>query len=109
MRKTLCTLLYRLRLRRWAYKVSPSIYGYLYGQEVQAALVAGLAAVGGLAKALVEETTPKAAKRDGYRAKMQFADELHSPADRCVCCGEIIPEGRTVCPSCENGVTATEG
>ena len=22
-------------------------------------------------------------------------------AERCVCCGEIIPEGRQVCPSCE--------
>lgn len=22
-------------------------------------------------------------------------------ADRCVCCGEIIPEGRQVCPNCE--------
>lgn len=22
-------------------------------------------------------------------------------ADRCVCCGEIIPEGRRVCPQCE--------
>lgn len=21
--------------------------------------------------------------------------------DRCVCCGEIIPEGRMVCPNCE--------
>lgn len=21
--------------------------------------------------------------------------------NRCVCCGEIIPEGRQVCPSCE--------
>lgn len=21
--------------------------------------------------------------------------------DRCVCCGEIVPEGRQVCPSCE--------
>lgn len=21
--------------------------------------------------------------------------------DRCICCGEIIPEGRQVCPSCE--------
>lgn len=21
--------------------------------------------------------------------------------DRCVCCGEIIPEGRMVCPKCE--------
>ena len=23
--------------------------------------------------------------------------------DRCVCCGEIVPEGRIVCPQCENG------
>ena len=22
-------------------------------------------------------------------------------AERCVCCGEIIPEGRLVCPSCK--------
>ena len=21
--------------------------------------------------------------------------------DRCVCCGEIIPEGRQICPHCE--------
>ena len=21
-------------------------------------------------------------------------------ADRCVCCGEIVPEGRQMCPSC---------
>lgn len=21
--------------------------------------------------------------------------------DRCVCCGEIVPEGRMVCPQCE--------
>ncbi len=23
--------------------------------------------------------------------------------NRCVCCGEIIPEGRQVCPTCEMG------
>ena len=23
-------------------------------------------------------------------------------ADRCVCCGEIVPEGRMVCPQCED-------
>ena len=23
--------------------------------------------------------------------------------ERCICCGEIIPEGRQVCPSCESG------
>ncbi len=24
-------------------------------------------------------------------------------ADRCVCCGDVIPEGRQVCPGCEKG------
>lgn len=24
-------------------------------------------------------------------------------ADRCVCCGAVVPEGRMVCPSCERG------
>ena len=23
--------------------------------------------------------------------------------ERCVCCGGVIPEGRRVCPQCENG------
>lgn len=23
-------------------------------------------------------------------------------AEKCVCCGAVIPEGRQVCPSCEN-------
>ena len=23
-------------------------------------------------------------------------------ANRCICCGEIIPEGRLVCPQCES-------
>lgn len=22
--------------------------------------------------------------------------------DRCICCGDIIPEGRQVCPACED-------
>lgn len=22
--------------------------------------------------------------------------------NRCICCGEVIPEGRQVCPTCEN-------
>lgn len=25
--------------------------------------------------------------------------------DRCVCCGEIVPEGRMVCPNCERLMT----
>ena len=28
--------------------------------------------------------------------------ETFTSEDRCVCCGEIIPEGRMVCPMCEN-------
>lgn len=27
-------------------------------------------------------------------------------ADRCVCCGGVIPEGRQVCPACEGGTNA---
>lgn len=27
--------------------------------------------------------------------------------DRCICCGEIIPEGRQVCPMCEGGRNET--
>lgn len=27
-------------------------------------------------------------------------DEPNTNADRCVCCGEIIPEGCWVCPNC---------
>lgn len=26
-------------------------------------------------------------------------------ADRCICCGEIIPEGRQVCLSCEEEIS----
>lgn len=25
--------------------------------------------------------------------------------DRCICCGEIVPEGRMVCPNCERLMT----
>lgn len=28
---------------------------------------------------------------------------LMPDADRCICCGEIIPEGRMICPQCEGG------
>lgn len=28
--------------------------------------------------------------------------------DRCVCCGEIIPEGRQICWKCENATTKYE-
>ena len=26
--------------------------------------------------------------------------------DMCVCCGEVIPEGRMVCPQCEKIITS---
>lgn len=35
-------------------------------------------------------------------AKMD-ADHIPDNADRCVCCGDVIPEGRQVCPVCEGG------
>lgn len=28
--------------------------------------------------------------------------------DRCVMCGEVIPEGRMVCPSCEKNILKQE-
>lgn len=28
--------------------------------------------------------------------------------DRCICCGEIIPEGKMICAKCENAVTNYE-
>lgn len=33
------------------------------------------------------------------------ADEVPDDVggDRCVCCGEVVPEGRMVCPACEAG------
>lgn len=29
--------------------------------------------------------------------------------NRCVCCGEIIPEGRMVCPNCEEEAKERSG
>lgn len=29
---------------------------------------------------------------------------LKAVENRCICCGEIIPEGRMVCPICERSV-----
>ena len=30
-------------------------------------------------------------------------------ADRCICCGEIIPEGRQVCPRCQASTCKNHG
>ncbi len=36
--------------------------------------------------------------------KIRDEIQLYRPnVNRCVCCGEIIPEGRQVCPNCEGG------
>lgn len=50
----------------------------------------------------------KSMKRAGDSAKkaaesMGEVIDAFENADRCVCCGEIVPEGRQVCPSCETG------
>lgn len=42
--------------------------------------------------------------RDAISLSHKIRDEiqLYRPnVNRCVCCGEIIPEGRQVCPICE--------
>lgn len=33
--------------------------------------------------------------------KMKKRSKVHNYDNRCVCCGEIIPEGLMVCPVCE--------
>ena len=33
-----------------------------------------------------------------------LAAGMDGDVNRCVCCGEIIPEGRQVCPDCENEI-----
>lgn len=65
------------------------------------------------AKTHVEQIICLAEEIEHYRAQIiemrDYIARRPSPADRCVCCGEIIPEGRMVCPNCGDGVTAVEG
>ena len=48
---------------------------------------------------------------DAYTAECErlktelFGRVLVASDNRCVCCGEIIPEGRQVCPNCEKTLT----
>lgn len=63
------------------------------------------------AKTHVEQIICLAEEIEHYRAQIiEMRDDIahHSPADRCVCCGEIIPEGCMVCPNCENGAQSRE-
>lgn len=36
--------------------------------------------------------------------KVNLSSKYGQMGDRCVCCGEIIPEGRQVCPICEKSL-----
>lgn len=50
----------------------------------------------------------KPMKRAGDSAKkaaesLKNVIDAFENADRCVCCGEIVPEGRQVCPGCAKG------
>jgi uncharacterized OB-fold protein len=38
---------------------------------------------------------------DGHIDADVGTNKAESYDNRCVCCGEIIPEGRQVCPNCE--------
>lgn len=49
----------------------------------------------------VMETVAESAKITAESLK-SVADAMEN-ADRCICCGEIVPEGRQVCPGCETG------
>lgn len=42
---------------------------------------------------------------NGELAQMEQAGKN---AEHCVCCGDVIPEGRQVCPICENGRSKTK-
>ena len=48
--------------------------------------------------------------RDAIYLSQKIRDDiqLYRPdVNRCVCCGEMIPEGRQVCPNCERNLTDT--
>ena len=58
----------------------------------------------------IEKCTIRKVLREGeiiFDTSEQFAElkkkytEDPSPINMCICCGEIIPEGRQVCPACE--------
>ena len=43
------------------------------------------------------------AKLDGAIAGQETLQKALAKAEKCVSCGEIVPEGRQVCPNCEEG------
>lgn len=42
------------------------------------------------------------------KTQKQYGEMVHiienTNVDRCVCCGEVVPEGKMVCPLCESQV-----
>ena len=46
-------------------------------------------------------STDKEQRLKGYCKKTQQPISSPAPNNMCICCGEIIPEGRQVCPACE--------
>ena len=42
------------------------------------------------------------AKLDGAIAGQETLQKAFAAAEKCVSCGDVIPEGRQVCPTCEN-------
>lgn len=46
---------------------------------------------------------PKIDVSEWAEQRMRFEKIAPDTADRCVCCGDVIPEGRQVCLKCEGG------
>ena len=42
-----------------------------------------------------------ASSRADKNSEVEYRRQIQSNCDRCVCCGEVVPEGRQVCPNCE--------
>lgn len=40
-------------------------------------------------------------KKEVEKCIIGFGDKRQYTEERCVCCGEIIPEGKQICKSCE--------
>ena len=62
-----------------------------------------MAMIGTTCRQLAEALT------QAFRSYPQDPLRLVDNVDRCVCCDEIIPEGRQVCPICERSVKRNEG
>ena len=69
-------------------------------QELYTAIFAVARIVGWSAHRIEElicaDMDSRSTSQKSRRGALTMAD-----ADRCVCCGEIVPEGRQICPQCE--------